>query len=485
MNMILINPTTVLLPSDGEDVKQFLQYEDRGVSFLIKKTQNNFRWKKSDPEGFFDRINELKEQRKKSLLFYDDGGRPCTYSGLWKDLHQRFKWGLTVNFDIPEAKNNIPWSHTPHTMRYYQKEAVDALIMAREGSVSLPTGSGKSLVLMNLAKQMSLQTMIFVPFSSIAKQLYRDFVHHFGKKYVGMYGDTKRDIGKLITIGVTQSLMKLEPGSEAFDFFNKTQVLMGDECHTVPAAEFQKVTFNLCNKATYRFFLSATVTRTDGSEMLLKGLAGNTVYSKGFKELVDQGYLARPFFKIFKVPVCNTTTSDDPKTETRNQLYNNPNVNKFAAQIATKIATSTDRQIVILIEEFKQFEMLRNYLGIEYHFAHGGASEAAKKFLPKEYWKSDTDDLVAKFNAGKIKCLIGTNVISTGVDLKPTGCVIYLQGGTSTIKVSQGIGRGTRVTETKRDVWVVDFKVVGSRIMERHADTRMVLYDSLGEIKEI
>ena len=72
--------------------------------------------------------------------------------------------------------------------------------------------------------------------------------------------------------------------------------------------------------------------------------------------------------------------------------------------------------------------------------------------------------------------LIGTSAISTGVDLKPVGCLLYLQGGTSEVQVKQGLGRATRVVPGKKDFWLVDFKVMGSPKMERHLDTREEFY---------
>jgi superfamily II DNA or RNA helicase len=57
--------------------------------------------------------------------------------------------------------------------------------------------------------------------------------------------------------------------------------------------------------------------------------------------------------------------------------------------------------------------------------------------------------------------------------------LIYLQGGTSEIKVRQAIGRGTRIVPGLTDFWVVDFNVVGSDAMERHFQTRLEYYQDM------
>ena len=189
---------------------------------------------------------------------------------------------------------------------------------------------------------------------------------------------------------------------------------------------------------------------------------------------MKQEFLAEPIVKIFHVPCAPDPGHQDAQTETRNQLYMNSHVNSLTAQITEKAVKLANRQVLILIDEFDQFMKLKNYLNVGYEFVHGTPSKEAKEFLPKEYWDCDVEASVKRFNSGECRVLIGTSAISTGVDLKPVGCLIYLQGGTSEIKVKQSLGRGTR--PCKKDFWYVDFKVMGSQTMERHLDSREKFY---------
>jgi len=485
--MKLNGPSKIYLPEDNDQVKKFLTFHDRSVDFQLRKMKQNYRWAQNDPEGYTERIELLKSQSTKTLLFYDEAGNPYTYSGLWNDLINRFGWSMDGDLDSDLFKvspKTLPWASIPPEMYYYQKEAVEALIKSRHGAIELPTGSGKSLIILNLAKHYGCKTIIATPSCAITDQLYNDFVKYFGKKYVGKYGDGKKEYKKLFTIAVAQSLTRLEEGSEAWEELYKAQILIWDESHTTPAETFDKVCLGVASNAYYRFFVSATQLRNDGSEMILKGITGPVVYSKGFKELVDQGYLSKLVFKTFTANTYGTANKSDAKAETRSQLYLNPNVNSLAGSIASQAVTLGDRQVLIIIEEFKQFLQLKNFLKVPYEFVHGGASKDAKELLPSEYWKCDTQQIVADFNSGKTRCLIGTSAISTGVDLKPTGCIIYLQGGTSEIKVRQALGRGTRIFLGKKDCWVIDFKVQGSNTMERHYKIRKEIYESLGDVTE-
>jgi len=54
------------------------------------------------------------------------------------------------------------------------------------------------------------------PSVNIAKQIHRDLVKHFGVSRVGFFGDGKKQLGKLITVGVAASLRNVEIGTPAW-----------------------------------------------------------------------------------------------------------------------------------------------------------------------------------------------------------------------------------------------------------------------------
>jgi superfamily II DNA or RNA helicase len=485
MKMLLKNPSQIILPSDSEAVKSFLTFTDRSVNYQIKRLKDNYRWKNSDPESFQERLETLKDQAKVCLLDYDEDGNAVTYSGLANDLNGRFGWELPDN-ESKLTDSIIPWNKPPeYSLRYYQRDAVDALFKVKHGAVSLPTGSGKSAIIYTICKENPVQTLIMTPSKSITNQIYNEFITLFGKKRVGKYGDGKKEIGKLFTVATGQALTRVEKGTEEYEFLSKTQQFIADESHTTPAETFEKVCLGVAKNSQFRFFVSATQIRTDGSELVLKGITGPIVYAKSFRELVNEGYLAKPIVRVIKAPATGFSYTDINK-ETRAQLYLNPEVNRIAAEFATKAVTIANRPTVILIEEFRQFVALKNHIGIPFSFAHGGASDREdasgvklKDILPQEYWKCDVEEEIRKFNSGETKLLIGTSAISTGVDIKPTGCIIYLQGGMSEISLKQGLGRATRMVPGKIDFIAVDFLVEGSPAMERHFQARLNIYQEL------
>lgn len=489
MQMRLLTPTKLYLPRDGQDVEQFLTFRDRSVDYQIGRLKQNYRWRGADPDSYLERMNTLKQEAKRCLLMRDQEGNPYTYSGLAHELGQRFGWETPPPTQIPSDMMPLALARPLHELFYYQAEAVEALCRAGHGGIELPTGSGKSMIIMEILRRMPVRSLIVTPSAAITDQLYRDLVHHFGQKWVGKFGDGAKKTDKRFTVATAQALTRLEPGEPAYEDLAKSELFLFDESHMCPADTFEKVCMGVAQGARLRFFTSATQIRNDGSEMLLKGITGPIVYGKTFRELCGQGYLAHPYFKVFNVRAMPGAGRQDPKKETRAQLYLNPYVNQLAGEIATKSVTLAKRQTLVILEQFDQFVQLKNFLGVSPVFVHGGATtKETRAILPQEYWKCDAESAVERFNRREIPLLVGTSAIATGVDTKAAETIVYLQGGTSEIKVRQAIGRGTRIKGVpgKKDLWVVDFRVVGSQTMERHVDTRIDMYRSMSDdVEEI
>jgi superfamily II DNA or RNA helicase len=244
-----------------------------------------------------------------------------------------------------------------------------------------------------------------------------------------------------------------------------------------PAETFEKVCAGLARLAPYRFFLSATQTRTDGAELVLKGITGPVVYEKSFQELVDEGFLSRPHWKMIRVPSHGFYHSDDAMKMTQQHLYYAPEVLRAAATVINGTVRMGHR-VLVLVDEMEQYTRLLSMLDVDSRFAHGGVTKDNRKKLPEQYWKSDPSQLVRDFDRGEFPVLVGTSCISMGTDIRSPETVVYLQGGKSDIQVPQAVGRGTRRGfefpngRVKRDFNFIDFcpMVVNSHYSDTSAD---------------
>lgn len=472
-----------------DELRKFLTFRKSSATFELQKFKRNpWNARNLTREQYEKRLFELERAVKVCLLFEDERGY-WTYAGLREDIAELFKDDQFENLvEYPEP-GNLPWAEVPKkTMRPYQEEIVKSLVDARHAGISVGTALGKSFAVLNLVKHYSLKTLVMAPSESIATQLYEEFSRAFGKKYVGMVGGGKKQFGKLITIGIAASLTKIEPGTPGWDHLHDVQVFVVDEAHLAPADTLEKVCHGLVANAPYRFFVSGTLLRNDGADKLLKGITGPTVYTMTVKDGVDQGYLARPMFRMVKVPSTDRYTSNDVQRMGRHHFLYNKQVVQAAAKLANLSVEMMGHQVIILVDEVEQFVHLLPLLKYPCRFAHGGAPGATKDKLSPEYQKSDPHALVQQFNQGEYPILVGTSCINTGTDTQTVETIINLQAGKSPIKFPQSVGRGTRKTPLKPEkdsCYFIDFDVQNvfldekNDIVHKHAQERAAIYNSI------
>jgi superfamily II DNA or RNA helicase len=468
---------------DIELAKRFLTYQDRAVEFLLQKTKKQQYWAQRDPEGWAARIEELKAQRKRCLLFQREDETYFTYSGLAEQLSGALGGAVIDNqINYPEPCN-ISWETIPPPLRPYQLSSKQDLLKARHGAVSIATGGGKSRILLELVHDLgSLRSLVVAPTVAIAEQLYKDFVKYLGPKKVGFFGGGKKHL-KHITVAIAASLVRVEKGTEAWDWFQGCGVVAFDESHLLAATTYDKLATGVAGKACYRFSTSATQMRNDGADVLLNGLIGKIVCYLSVKDLVDSGYLAKPNFTMVRCQSSSSEQYDDVQKMMRKHHYLNPNLLKKAADVANKSVRLLDHSVLILIDEIAQFNAIFPYLKFESKFAYGqGGTTAAKSKLAKAFQSSDPTKLIKAFEAAEYPILVGTiGILGMGVDMRRVQTIIYLAGGKSPIQVAQAVGRGTRLCEQvdKKEFNFVDFCVEDIPVLVRHSEAREKVYNSL------
>lgn len=489
MKLILPEPTRVEifgnpLPLKLGIIKQDLTYRNKAIQFDIKRLENQLRFQAGIRGDFIrEEIEALKKKAKICLLNQDEDGTYWALSGLAQRIQSHLDCEVESKLVYQEPKA-LPWSTVPvYKMYPYQQTSFEKLLQARHAGVELATGLGKTFIILHLARALGLKTVIMTPASNISEQIYELFVQHLGKKYVGRYWGGKKEAKKLIVIGNGQSFTRITPGSPDWKLLKETQVFMADESHMTPAETLSRVCTGVLADAPYRFFFSATQLRNDGLDILLEGITGPMVHRMTAKEGMDQGYLAKTFFKVIQAHSASTFSSQDVNEMTRKHAYYNPDVNQKAATIINAAVGFQKHQVLVLIDEIEQFSKLLPLLKFQCKFAHGGT---AHDELPPDYKDSDPAQLVKDFNDGKFPILIGTSCISTGTDIKACKTMVRLKFGKSRIEVMQDTGRCTRLMPSigKTECNVFDFDVVNIEILSKHTEIRKQIYEEInGPVK--
>jgi superfamily II DNA or RNA helicase len=472
--------------SEKEVIRKALSFKNTSISFQIKKHKANIWWERRDPDGWDARMSELQRDLFTCLLEHTNGSYYIK-SGSIPWLKQATSIYVESSIVYPALKS-LPWKKRPDFEPYhYQSEAVKLLIDIKHGNVSLPTGCGKSYILLLLARTMGLDTVIVTPSKSIFNELLAEFQERLGKQYVGGYGDGKKDIKKKITIAIGKSLTMLKPGTDAYKFFKNKKALMVDESHTFAANQLKVVCHDLLEGIPYRMFVSATQTRGDGTEKMLQSIIGENVLDMDLKSAIDDGFLCPLKFNVMTTFSPSTKTKRDPIECKREHLLYNDEAAKLAAKIANLYAQKKNESTLILVEELRQIEMIINKLQVPYGYVHSGSKKDAA------VWNLDKVKLqeqVDAFNRGDVKVLIGTRAIATGTNIYPTHNVINWVGGASEIITKQGtMGRATRKLEIskfkelhvpKPYSRIFDFRITGQPLLERQLQKRIQYYSESG-----
>ncbi|NOK61667.1 MAG: DEAD/DEAH box helicase [Chloroflexi bacterium AL-W] len=173
------------------------------------------------------------------------------------------------------------------TPRPYQEDALASWLAADgQGVVVLPTGAGKTILALMAIERLKLRTLIVVPTIELLYQWRDTIMKHLGvaKKHVGVVGDGRREFRPITIITYASAAMPEAPLAE-------TGLLICDEAHHLPSPSYSVIP-QRCG-APYRLGITATPERSDGSDHLLHGLLGPTVYQCTPAQLAALGHLAK------------------------------------------------------------------------------------------------------------------------------------------------------------------------------------------------
>lgn len=536
-----VSPTRLEIPDSlVHGLRPHLEVLDKSADFQWKKLKKST-WQKRLLGAEYDKkLKELEDRRIRSLLRRDGRGF-WVPSGLRQELEGVFGFKVVRQFELPTARP-FPWKVTPKEMfgggLFDHQEGGAAAIMAPGPcSVELPCGTGKSLMLAVVLRNLGLQAVVLVSSKVLADQLYRLLLAMLGPGLVGEFnGEAKRL--KAITVCSAMATKNLAPDTSAWRYLSQSQVLLGDECHTFAADVLESQALEIFASAPYRGFVTASKVRGDGLDRVLLGVVGPTAYSMSFLEAVARGLLAEPDYVTVSMSSGVQYLSRDPDRMTRAHLYQSESVARVAGALARGLARA-GYSVLILVEEFPQAALVLREVP-EAEVMHGGtgkflveleldgvealevpptrvlsttvgqmtaealleragegisllpqvgdgpplrvlsarkSGEVGQFLLPERCRDRSVAAVQSNFNDGSAKIVIATAAGRVGVDLKPPAPmgVMYLVGGTSEVSLVQGMGRGTR-RQGKDHFLFFDFRI---EELARHYEARRAIMERL------
>ena len=339
-------------------------------------------------------------------------------------------------------------------LRPYQRDAVDAAItVVKAGGnpvLSLPTGSGKSLVLAEIARRAlagGKRVLIVTHVQELVEGNAAEFEKLTGlRPGVLCAGLERRDLADNVLFASVQSLYRPAQRREIAGF----DVIIVDECHLVAdkksGAKFYPMVFDAFPLAR-RVGLSATPYRLDGAVYGQDGYFSELAYEANVLDLVSSGYLA-PLVGV------NTLIRVD-----RSELK------KVAGEFEMRAVTlQEDRDwLEKVIPSALELAAERKHIAV-FCPSVETAALATEVFrnhnCGAEYVVGDTEDRtdkLARWKAGGFRVMCSVNVLTTGFNFPALDCIVCLRPTASQGLWVQMLGRGTRIAPDKKNCLVLDY----------------------------
>ncbi len=174
------------------------------------------------------------------------------------------------------------------TLRPYQQEAVEGVTKHSFGVLEAGTGSGKTVMALDIIAKRRQPTLIIVHNKELLHQ-WRERIVQFLDIEAGQAGDGKFDILPVTVAIVNTARKHLDNLPSQFG-----QIIV-DECHRVPASLFTDVVSSF--DSYFMLGLSATAfRREDGMTQLIYTYMGDRLHTVNSRVLEESGAVVRPDF---------------------------------------------------------------------------------------------------------------------------------------------------------------------------------------------
>lgn len=360
-----------------------------------------------------------------------------------------------TSFSVEEANEFIEKLNPKHMPRDYQVNSLVHAIRSKRRIVLSPTGSGKSLLLYMVSMHLltkGKRGLIIVPRSALVEQLYSDFEDYSAKNGKDMekychrvYSGKDKVSNKPIMISTWQSLQRMPK-----EYFEQFDYVICDEVHQAQAKSLTEIV-GKCTKAEYRLGVTGTLSGAKSHEWQLIGLFGQIYKATSSAELMAKKQLAELTIKCLLLKYsdeeCRYMKSASYKDEI-DYIVSNKERNNFICNLALSLEGNTlllfnyvDKHGKVLYEMLQQ--KVKN--GRKVFFIHGGTDVEDRESIRK---------IVESEQSAIIVGSVG--VLSTGTNIVALDNVIFGSPSKSKIRNLQSVGRGLRVSETKKSATLYD-----------------------------
>jgi superfamily II DNA or RNA helicase len=434
-----------------------------------------------------NRVEEYRTQayRYRSLL---------EWAGQWSDSDEQVTLHDSLGDDITDAARNYPDIALTPTLqiepRDYQQAALDAWrTHDRQGTVILPTGSGKTFLGLQAIADAGVSALVVTPTIDLMNQWHATLTNAFGEQLteeVGVLGGGSHEIAAVTVTTYDSAYRYIDEYGDQFG------LLITDETHHLAAETYLQIPE--MTLAPYRLGLTATYERADGREELLKDRMGPVVY----EEAVDD--LAGEFLSEYETIQMSVELTSEERAEYDDEyqiyrdyvdthdfdLWKEQGYAEFlkrtsydpqgrraliAKQRAERIARTASKKLDTLDNLLKRHHDDRV---IVFTANNDFAYDISREFIiPCITHQTDTDErteILERFRSGEYSMLATSQVLDEGIDVPAANVGIILSGSASKRQYAQRLGRILRPTDDRQPARL--YEIITTDTMETYVSQR-------------
>jgi superfamily II DNA or RNA helicase len=347
-------------------------------------------------------------------------------------------------------------------LRPYQLEAVEAATMPNAGVwrrlVVMATGGGKTLVVAEIIKRMlapGQSALVIAHRDELLSQVIAELKGHIPDAIIereqaenrasragSLPGGSRR-----VVVASVQSMQRKRLESFAPDAFS---FVVCDEVHHAIAPSYRRIFEYLgCLDDERRVpLIGVTATPQRSDSIGLDNLFQELSTSHGIRDLIEQGHLCNIRALSVKTETDLAGIRITAGDYNAKQLEDATDTAERNARIvAAHRKYATDRPTLCFATGVDHAKHLA-----ELFTANGVPSEAIFGAMGDDERKA----ALQRYQAGETRCLTNYGVLTEGVNLPSTACVLLARPTRSNLLVTQMLGRGTRLFEGKQDCLVLD-----------------------------
>lgn len=350
-------------------------------------------------------------------------------------------------------------------LRPFQQEAVEAMQKKDFGTLSAPTGSGKTVMALYIIAKRRQPALITVHTRELQKQWAERIETFLGipKKRIGVIDGGKMEIGKHVTVATVQTLYKC-----AREVSSKIGFLIVDECHRAPMRTFTEAVSAF--DSNFMLGLSATPWRRDGLSRLIFWHLGDVHHEVDKSALEAQGDILRAEVITRETSFIPDADPSEEYARVLTELTENRIRNYRICVDVSHEAKDGGGICLVLSDRKSHCKTLQDLLWQQFSVD----SEVLTGDVPIK----ERQSIVDRLNQGEIKVLIATGqLIGEGFDCRELSTLFLTTPIRFSGRVLQYLGRVLRPAPGKDNAVVYDYVDVNVGPLAHAAKARRRVYE--------